>query len=507
MNSMNYTPAGLDSATGAVAATALALHNQFHQPLAHAGLEGRLPLLRMARRLPRGWRTALTARIASGPTHPRRLAAELTSDELAQWAVSQYDSFPPEGRFPAVVIGPASGASAHLCACLGVPLLASGFPVAFPARGNPDDVADYQKRSEALLTPLLSRNPHLHGVSQFDPIHAWPQMRRSVRAHLKLADLPNAYRQFIRQRLAPDGALLLLDCQEEWGQYEIGPRHSLQVGGFGGLEDRAYTRGGPEIDAWRQQMGSGQQGGWQLPRRWSQQPEAAWGSRPELARAVQAFASEVSAPLHTVAVSAIEELSRLGFYAWQWLFYLLGISPSAALIESGPQMNPALPRRSPVLPLWLPDVSRRSQELLAGILPDFPAQIPILFQPWPPAQPAPDTVSADEWNGTLSGRRGRWLGGAPQQFPGDFSVVARLTPAVAEWSRRHPHELRRCLRWEELQTLRRLLAAGAPTAAEATPGAPPAEEAPEAEAAEKPEPQNAEPETDEPSTEAEENGV
>ena len=64
------------------------------------------------------------------------------------------------------------------------------------------------------------------------------------------------------------------------------------------------------------------------------------------------------------------------------------------------------------------------------------------------------------WNATLSGRHGRWLGSDPRHFPTEFTAIAHMTPAIEEWSLRHPYDLPRSLRCEELDTLRSLLAEG-----------------------------------------------
>jgi len=163
-------------------------------------------------------------------------------------------------------------------------------------------------------------------------------------------------------------------------------------------------------------------------------------------------------PIQTISFSSIDDISRTGFYAWQWLYYLLRIQPGAVLIESGPQMNPAIGLRSPVIPLWMPSTCTRSHQLLQSILPDFPPRIPVLFQAWPTGNLTPDVIPAKIWNTTLSGRHGRWLGGNPLRFPNDFSTITKMTPAIEEWSQRHPFKLHRSLRCDELTELRSILA-------------------------------------------------
>jgi hypothetical protein len=97
---------------------------------------------------------------------------------------------------------------------------------------------------------------------------------------------------------------------------------------------------------------------------------------------------------------------------------------------------------------------------LQEILPDFPPEIPVLFQAWPAVQLTPDVIPAKIWNSTLAGRHGRWLGGDPLHFPSDFSTIVQMTPAIEEWSQRHAHKLQRSLRLDELNELRTLLVQG-----------------------------------------------
>jgi len=455
---VNYHPVGFDVATGAVAAVAAALNNRFHHPAANAKLGRQLSLLRLSSHLPRSWGAGMAVWATENRPQNRSLSFNLTTSDLAQWNVSQYDNLDPDRRFDTIVVGVPSGATAHLCASLGAPLLADGFPITFSSRGKPDDISGYQQRSVDLLTPILNHNPDLLAVSVFDPIHGRQQIKRGVSIYLKLATLPDHYKRFIRERLMPGGSLLLLTCSSKWSQYEIGARHRLQIGGYGGFTDQEFIRGTPWLDDWLHEEGGVQRSGWRLSRHWTYQPEAQWGSISGFATSVRDHAGDEGLPIHTLSFSSIDEVSRTAFYAWQWLFYLLGIQPGAILVESGPQMNPVIGLRSPVIPLWLPATCSRSHLLLQGILPDFPPRIPVLFQAWPTGNLTPDVIPAKIWNTTLSGRHGRWLGGDPLRFPGDFSTITQMTPAIEDWSKRHTHKLLRHLRGSELSELQALLA-------------------------------------------------
>jgi hypothetical protein len=137
---LNYQPVGFDIATGAVAAVASALDNRFHHPAVNSRLGRQPALLRLSSQLPRSWAAGLANWALESRPQSRSLTFNLTTADLAQWNVNQYGNLDPERRFDTIVVGVPSGATAHLCACLGAPLLADSFPISFASRGKPDDI-------------------------------------------------------------------------------------------------------------------------------------------------------------------------------------------------------------------------------------------------------------------------------------------------------------------------------------------------------------------------------
>ena len=79
----------------------------------------------------------MAARAMEGRPHSKSLTFNLTTADLAQWNVGQYDRLDPDRRFDTIVIGVPSGATAHLCACLGAPLLADSLPISSASTFSP----------------------------------------------------------------------------------------------------------------------------------------------------------------------------------------------------------------------------------------------------------------------------------------------------------------------------------------------------------------------------------
>lgn len=450
-----YYELGDVSSGATVLSVAAALDGQLFHPLPEASRQ--VPLLRLVNRLPNGLIRRIVERSSRQRGHDPRMASSLSSDDLAEWNVRAYDYLPADRRFDVIVLGAPSGAAAYIASALDAPFLSHTFVASFRSPGHPDDIEGYQRRGEEIITPILSRNPDLHVINHYDPVHDRFLVGQVNHVRMKLLDLPLSYRHFIEERLAPGGHLIVLNCHAQWGQYEIRPRYTFQVGGLGEISDRDFVRGSAQLERWLEEEGSPNRRGWKLPLRWAPHPESEWGSQPEFGEAVSAFASERDVHFYTADFGSVEEISRLAFYTWQWLNFLLGQSPEAVLVDGFIQMNPLAPRLSRLLPLWLPFNCLDSRRFLQSMVSEFPEDAPILLQPWPSFSPGPDIAESRDWNRTLLGRRGRWLGSSADRYPYDLASVGAMTTVLDDWLKRHASPLPRSLHPEEFLELLRIL--------------------------------------------------
>ena len=120
--------ANFDSASAMLRATAYSLRGQNFPAL---GLSPAMkPLAKAVNLLPRGGRDAIFALGGWNEGIPPRRLGRVSAERIARWAVSQY----PSRRYPAAMVGSASGAVVSLCAALGVPWLPQTFLVPVTAR-------------------------------------------------------------------------------------------------------------------------------------------------------------------------------------------------------------------------------------------------------------------------------------------------------------------------------------------------------------------------------------
>ncbi len=395
------------------------------------------PILSLLALLGRSPTMALLSRAAALTAVDPRRADRVSAEGLARWAVSLYRDLP--GPFPAVVLGAPSGAAARLADLLGAPFLPQTFLSSFRDPTHPDDVIAYQAHGEALARPILAREPTLHVVNHYDPLHDRFLVGQVNHLRYKLLDLPQAYRRFLEDRLAPDGTVILLECTLPWLQYRIAPRLTFQVGGLGDVPARTFLEGSPEIEALR-----GRPGGWALPGDvpLDEAPESEWGSLPPFLEAAAAFARRRGWAVLRLTFDHPHALSRWVLTAWRRLLAREGIEPQGVLVEVFTQVAPAVPRRAALLPLWLPWNTRDSHRFLAAVLKDLPPEASVHLLMLPNFTVTPDLTPWHLWEAVLAGRRGRILGVSPRLYPADPRGLVRAARAIEAWSRRHPRPVR-----------------------------------------------------------------
>jgi hypothetical protein len=223
--------AGFDSASAMVLATAAYLRGE---PFPALGNPPALkPVVKAARLLPRAVREK--AFIASGAAEtvgPRRLHRLDFDDEVAGWLDDEY----PEGSHPVVAVGSSSGALVHLYAALGI-WLPQTLLVPVRQRVHPDDPTAAMEKGIEPGRRMMDALPDL----QLHHMHDANQDRLMVRAltyfRVKRRRLGPGYERFLRERLAPGGTILVVDCRRTWHTTRVGDRHVFQHGALGGATE------------------------------------------------------------------------------------------------------------------------------------------------------------------------------------------------------------------------------------------------------------------------------
>ena len=366
--------------------------------------------------LPEAWRIAgieWGMRLSLG--HPPSKAADVRIDDLAAWCVGQYESEALDDRaFDAIVVGSPNGAVAHLAALLGAPFLTTSFGIAFRHPTiDADEVAATRRTAGAAANAIVGANPEaaFEIVCHVDPLHDRSIVRFADFVRIKLHDLPDAYRRFITERLAPGGRLILVDCAYEWPQYRLADRITLQVGGLGDVPPEEYLARWP-IDAAIE------------VRR-----ESEWGCPETFAEAVRTFATAEGVDAIALSFDRPWDVSLLAYDA-----YLAcdGVRSEELLIDCFNHQNPRTHVETGIPALWLPFHTTDGLRAVGAFL-DGRSFDTIRFTLLPSFVDSPDASRLDSWS-TLLGRHGSVepLGVRADRYPADVLAPFRFVDAMSD---------------------------------------------------------------------------
>ena len=386
-----------------------------------------------------------------------RLAATVDVEDLARSHVAIYanvaDTRTSQARDDAIFVGAPNGGVAHLANLVGAPFLSQHFVISFREQCHPDDIGTYFMQGTALARAILDRNPELAVVNHYDPLHDRWLVGSVNHIRLKALSLPEAYRRFIRERLKPGGTIVFVCCDMPWLQYDVGPRHTFQVGGLGGVSDRGYIESRPELISMQQAARSPYVGGWRLNLPLAEQPESEWGALPQLGESVEGFARQHGYRVARLEGPHPEWFSSLAFRAWSELYRREGRPAQGVLAEMFTNVQPAAVRRSRLLPLWLPWNCVDSLDFLLRMRPRFPAGVPVLFLLLSNFSLTFDTVPWRGWLDALRGLDLRILGQRERLFPSDPVGLWAGGEELEAWCARHPDPVSGRMSLEELLEL------------------------------------------------------
>lgn len=413
--------AAFDSASAFLRATARALRGEDFARLGQglvAGTGARLTAL-LPERLSSRVYTAAGAREGV----PADRLGGVDTEAIAEWAVRHYTG----NDYPAAFVGSSNGALTHLCAALGAPWLPQTtlVPVRWP--DNDPDRPDLAREFGARVAPpLLERNPdvalhHMHDANQ-DRL----MIAKMAYFRLKWLRLPEAYRRFLTERLAPGAPIVLVEDGSSWPVSRVAERHVFQTGARGGLQPEEYVHGSPELSRFQRAQGSPRSAPVAPPvDEWA--AEAEWGFAPELRADVASFAAGHTRPLYRLRLDEPEALSPVVAELER-----RRRNTDRLLVESFIMLDPVQAGRTGAAPFWTVFAVEHSAAALARYLDaaDPYQDIDVLL--FNHGVRSAGMADTDRWS-TLArraGRRGRLLAIDRDRFPADFASLARFVPVL-----------------------------------------------------------------------------
>ena len=276
-------------------------------------------------------------------------AGRVRSDRIAAWMASRY----PERRYPAVAVGAANGALAHLCAALDAPLLPQTFLV--PLRQHGRHVDEPQPDIEFAREParrLLQRNPDVQLHHMQDPNQDRLMLRHITYLRAKWRRLPAAFERFLIERLEPGGTIIVADCRLRWPVTRIAARHVFQFGGVGGVPADEYRRGSPRIERYLEQHRSHRRR-WAPPAADEDCAEAEWGFAPALSEDVERLAQRHGWRLARLEFDEPDALAAPVADLHRAWYSELGRPDDRLLVESFALLDPWWALRTSSVPFWL----------------------------------------------------------------------------------------------------------------------------------------------------------
>ncbi|HTX93103.1 MAG TPA: hypothetical protein VMC09_17955 [Anaerolineales bacterium] len=383
---------------------------------------------------------------------PQNVLDRFSMDELIRTRLDDYAQL--AGPFPAICLGAAlGGATSYLSLALGGPFLPQAFVVTLKRGSFQGNVNEYLQRSLDSALRIAEENPELMTVQHYDPVHDGWLTRFVNHLRFKLVGLPDAYKQFIRSKLTPGGAVVFLDGGASWLRYRVGPRSVFQVGGWGGVSAEEFLESSDRLRAYARRTGL-KYTDWKLNNfPLERGPESEWGSEPGLAEALEAFCKAEGYRFVRVQLPHPNDFSRLAFRAAEELLAKESRSPAGVSIEMFSQFDATSVHQSGLLPLWLIFNTDDSLEYLKEMRARFPKGKPIFFSPLSTFSVTPDLVPFQEWAETLSAFPWTNIGARPSHYPSDSKALVQWVDPLREWVEANRQPIQAKLTAEELAHL------------------------------------------------------
>lgn len=274
--------------------------------------------------------------------------ANVRAEQVAHHEINKY----PKKQYQAIALGSSNGALTHIAAALHIPYLPQTYLILVKRKINPDYLTEDFTWGEKYGAALLKKNPKLALYQMHDPVNDRLMAQEMAYLRIKYRRLPMAYKQFIRQSLAPGGKIVIVECQKKWPVTKISDRHFFQTGGIGGTTIEEYLEGGKRVEQFLKEYKSPLKR-FIVPKTDTVVPEAEWGFDKALEEEIIQFAKKNNYKIVRLKFNEPEDMSSLVADFYKEWYKSQNIPTNRLFIESFIQIEPYWTIRAGLIPLWM----------------------------------------------------------------------------------------------------------------------------------------------------------
>ena len=385
----------------------------------------RVPVLGRRGELPEDLRRLVLASDAHDEAVPVEQAGAVDAEAVAAWITGHH----PAESYPAVVLGATHGAAVHLAAACGAAWLPASFAVTVPwPGGSPGDWPGAKAFGSEVAARILAGNPGVTVRQVHDPVQRGSLCGVTVTLHIRWRTLPRAYREFLRSRLAPGGASVLVRDLRTWPVHPVSPGYSFQVGSpTSGWRAGGYDRADHSFQRLLRGLDAGD---WPEPGPEPVIRYAETSGEPGLGPEVHQIAKETARASHRVFFTDTQALSAgVADLHRAWLQPVTGARH--CVVSVGRMVDPWQAIAGGMVPYWCESSTRQVVEDAQFWLAGSPPFQTVGVLPEPPGVRNDATASLTNWRAVAAfaeqnRRVDRLLAGRYPVLPAAASTATRF---------------------------------------------------------------------------------